>query len=210
MIKAIIFDLDRCILNPKSLDVDILDPVLAPLYASNVSAELKQKMSEVLWHTAFEDAVVLYGVPADIAQRMRVECRRLEIPAGKEIYSYGDESYIPALPVKKFLVTSGFRNFQTSKITKLGIAGMFDGIFIDESDDLTIRKKKKKIFEEILGANDLQKEEVLVVGDNPISELKAAKELGIVAIQTLRPGVQKWDQADYHVTSLSELAELIK
>ena len=167
-------------------------------------------MSDALWDTAFEDAVAQNHVPENVADLMRVECRRLKIPEGRDIRSYGDEGYIQPLAVKKFLVTSGYRNFQNSKIEKLGIKSLFDEIIIDEMDEPSARKKKKRIFEEILKKNNLKKEEVLVVGDNPRSELKAAKELDITAVQTLRPGIKKWDEADYHIESLSELSALIK
>lgn len=50
---------------------------------------------------------------------------------------------------------------------------------------------------------------MLVVGDNPGSELGAAKKLGIPAVQVLRPGVKKCEEADYYVNSLSELAGII-
>ena len=48
-----------------------------------------------------------------------------------------------------------------------------------------------------------------MVGDNPLSELGAAKTLGIPAVQTLRPTVVAWDGADYRISSLEELEKLI-
>lgn len=210
MIKAIFFDLDNCILETRSLGEDILDPVLEPLTASDLPNEVKKSVAEALWHSAYEDVFTQFNIPAPLAEDIRKAARNLELPKDKKIKSYGDEEIIRTFPVKKFLVTTGFKKFQQSKIDSLGIAGLFDGIVIDQVDDLTIRKKKKVIFEEIMKINLWNKDEVLVVGDNPRSELKAAKELGILAIQTLRPGVTKWDEADYNIKSLSELSALIK
>ena len=51
---------------------------------------------------------------------------------------------------------------------------------------------------------------MLVVGDNPRSELGAAKEVGIKTVQTLRPNIIRWDEADAHIISLYELKELLK
>ncbi len=209
MIKAIIFDLDNCILDTHSLGEAILAPVLAPLCASALPEKMKDGMASALWDTAFEDAIAQNHVPDDVAELMRVECRKLTIPEDRKIKSYGDEWCIQEFSVKKFLVTSGYRNFQNSKIAKLGIRTLFDQIIIDEMDDPSVRKKKKRIFEEILEENNFKKEEVLVVGDNPRSELRAAKDLGIKAIQTVRPGIQAWDEADHHIKSLSELSALI-
>jgi FMN phosphatase YigB (HAD superfamily) len=201
MIKAIIFDLDNCIFDTRTLGEGTLASVLAPLYASTLSEEIKKGVSDALWITRFEDVVVQYALPANVAELMRIECRRLEIPEGRAVKSCGDESYIPLLPVKKFLVTSGYRKFQTSKMIHIGIVEMFDGIFVDDMDDGALRTTKKQIFIEILESNDWTKEEVLVVGDNPRSELGVAKELGIKAIQTVRPGVQ--------ITSFGELKSFI-
>ena len=99
--------------------------------------------------------------------------------------------------------------FQETKIAKLGIAHLFDEIIIDVLDDPNKRKGKTKIFEEILESNKWNKEEVLVVGDNPHSELGAAKALGITTVQTVRPTVIKWKGADHHIESLRELKTLL-
>lgn len=61
----------------------------------------------------------------------------------------------------------------------------------------------------LLEENGWRKDEVLVVGDNPTSELGAAKSLSILAIQTLRPTIKRWEEADYHIQSLRELAAII-
>src|SRR3989338_442541 len=177
MIKAIIFDLDNCILDTHSLGEGVLSPVLAPLYASALPEKIKEGMANSLWDTAFEDAIVQNHIPDDVAELMRVECRKLTIPEDREIKSYGDEWCIQKLPVKKFLVTSGYRNFQNSKIERLGIKSLFDQVIIDEMDEPSARKKKRRIFEEILEENNFKKEEVLVVGDNPRSELQAPNQL---------------------------------
>ena len=68
---------------------------------------------------------------------------------------------------------------------------------------------KKRIFEELLKKNGWRKDEVLVVGDNPASELSAAKSLGILTVQTLRPTIERWEEADYHIQSFRELADII-
>ena len=144
MIKAIFFDLDNTILETKSLGENILDPVLEPLYVSDLPEETKKGAADALWHTAYEDVFKQFNIPDKLAEKMRVEARKLCIPEGQKIRSYGDESYIATLRVKKFLVTTGFTNFQFSKIEKLGIAGLFDGVIIDQIDDLSKRKKKKE------------------------------------------------------------------
>jgi putative hydrolase of the HAD superfamily len=205
MIKGIIFDLDNSILDTRSLGNDILITILAPLLASGLPEKTKRGFNGAIWYTGFEDLVVQFNLPPDIAKAMRTAYREITISENMELKTYGDEFYIKTFPVKKYLVTTGYRKFQQSKIDKTGIAPLFDEIIIDEMENLETRKGKKKIFEEILRLNNWDKTEVLVVGDNPESELGIAKALGITSVQTLRPGVGKWSEADHHVNSLSEL-----
>ena len=207
MIKAIIFDLDMCILNTHTLTGPFFQPVLDALYNSSLSPELKEKINYQLWTTSLDDVIEAFSVPEDIAERMREAYRHIEVPDG--IKTFGDEGFIRDLPVKKILVTTGYRKFQETKIEKLGIAELFDKIIIDALDYRDKRKGKKKIFAEILIKNDWKASEVLVVGDNPMSELGAAKSLGIPTVQTVRPTIEKWIEADYHINSFSELADLI-
>ncbi len=207
MIKAIIFDLDMCILDTHSLTGPFFQPVLDALYNSDLSAELKEKISYQLWTTSLDDVMEMFDVPKDIAERMREAYRQIEVPDG--IKTFGDEEFIEGLPVKKILVTTGYTKFQETKIEKLGIANLFDEIIIDTLDYRDKRKGKKKIFEELLVKNGWKKNEVLVVGDNPQSELGSAKSLGILTVQTLRPTIEKWEEADYHINSFSELADII-
>lgn len=207
MIKAIIFDLDMCILDTHTLTGSFFQPVLDALYSSELPLELKEKINYQLWSTSLDDTIEMFFIPDDIAEKMREAYRRIEVPDG--IRTFGDEEHIKDLPVKKILVTTGYKKFQETKIEKLGIAYLFDEIIIDALDYREKRKGKKKIFEEILNKNGWMAGEVLVVGDNPISELGAAKSLGMPTVQTLRPTVERWEGADYHIHSLCELGGIV-
>ena len=78
------------------------------------------------------------------------------------------------------MVTSGFLRLQQSKILNLGIRNEFKEIHI--IDRTTTAKTKKDVFAEIMFRNKLNAEQVLVIGDDIDSEIKAARELGIDAI----------------------------
>ncbi|MFA6519555.1 MAG: HAD-IA family hydrolase [Candidatus Paceibacterota bacterium] len=210
IIKGIIFDLDMCILDAHAFTGPFFNPVLEALNNSELSAELKKKISHQLWTTSLDDTMEMFSVPENIAESMRDAYRKIEVPDEVKIKSFGDEEYIRNLPIKKFLVTSGYRKFQETKIARLGIADLFDEIIIDALDARDKRKGKKKIFQEILEKNNWEKDDVLVVGDNPMSELGAAKSLGILTVQTLRPTVARWDDATYHIKSFDELEALIQ
>lgn len=80
--------------------------------------------------------------------------------------------YIRELPYKKFLVTTGFTKMQNSKIKHLDLEKDFEKIFIIDPSLTTLTKKD--IFEKIFADYGYSAEEVLVVGDDINSEIKAA------------------------------------
>lgn len=210
MIKAIIFDLDNCIFDTSSMGGRAIQGVKDALASSDLSEENKLLIGQALKTDPLEDALSRFGVPLHTAEAMRAAYRESDVPADCVVCTYGDEDVIKQMSVLKILVTSGYKKFQSAKIARLGIAGLFDQIVIDVLDVPADRKGKVKIFEELLSDHGLLTSEVLVVGDNPRSELGAAKELGLVAVQTLRPGVERWDDADHHISHLQELLPLIK
>lgn len=96
------------------------------------------------------------------------------------IKPFSDYSFTKQLTCDKFLVTTGFIKLQQSKIKGMGIEQDFKEIHI--VDPATSHKTKKDVFAEIIYRNAYQLAEVLVVGDDLHSEIKAAKELGIDAV----------------------------
>jgi putative hydrolase of the HAD superfamily len=87
---------------------------------------------------------------------------------------------------------------------------LFDEIIIDALDAEDCRRGKQNIFKTLLDQHGWQPREVCVVGDNPNSELKAAKELGMIAVQVLRPSVVRAAGMDRHVQDLYELTRILK
>lgn len=93
------------------------------------------------------------------------------------IEPFSDYTCTKQLHCDKFLVTTGFLKLQQSKIRGMGIEQDFKEIHI--VDPATSHKTKKDVFADIIYRNAYQPAEVLVVGDDLQSEIKAAKELGI-------------------------------
>jgi putative hydrolase of the HAD superfamily len=96
------------------------------------------------------------------------------------IEPYKDFELIQNLPVDKFLVTTGFRKMQQSKVDRLGLANYFKEIHI--IDPTTTKQVKKDVFSEIQHRHGYAPEDMLIVGDDLHSEIKAAHELGIDAV----------------------------
>ncbi len=208
MIKAIIFDLDMCIFDTRTLGAHILDPVLAPLHESSMSQETQREIDRVLWTTSLEDVVELFQIPPEVAALMRDAHRQLVVP--ETIQTFGDEHHIRDMQAYRVLVTSGYHLWQKRKIEQLGIACLFDKVIIDAIDDVKLRKGKKAIFRDLMARHAWHPREVLVVGDNPHSELKAGKELGMITVQILRPTVKRENGFDHYISSLNELPMVSK
>jgi putative hydrolase of the HAD superfamily len=96
----------------------------------------------------------------DVFSRMTVET---------PMKGYNDLDILRELPVELYLVTSGFRRLQESKIKALNLEHLFTGTHVDAIDEVE-RKGKQGIFESGIDAKQLRPEEVIVVGFNPIRD----------------------------------------
>ena len=90
---------------------------------------------------------------------------------------FEDYHHIQSANIQKFLVTTGFSKLQWSKVKMLGIEDDFVEIHIVDPE--TSEKTKKDVFADIMNRHFYTADEILVVGDDPESEIKAARELGI-------------------------------
>ena len=207
MIKAVIFDLDMCIFDTRTLGEHILDSVLAPLHTSSVPEEVQREIDRVLWTTSLEDTIQLFQIPREVAELMRDAHRQLVVP--QTIRTFGDEHHIRDIQAYRVLVTSGYRLWQERKIEQLGITDLFKEVIVDVIDDAESRKNKKTIFQDLMNRHVWYPHEVLVVGDNPHSELKAGKELGMITVQTLRPTIKRASGFDHYVSSLCKLLPIV-
>jgi putative hydrolase of the HAD superfamily len=131
-----------------------------------------------------------------------------EIEVREPMHGYGDLDVLSDLGAHRFLVTSGFLRLQESKVRSLGIARYFDAVIIDAIDEPD-RRGKERIFADLMTDARLEQADTLVVGDNPESELAAAKRLGLEHAQILRPGVVPAPDVSVRVTDLRDLARWI-
>ena len=93
---------------------------------------------------------------------------------------FEDYEEVKKLPGDRYLVTTGFYKLQKSKIDASGVRNDFKEVYI--IDPATSNKTKKDIFKEILQSYGYQPNEVLVIGDDPDSEIKAGNELNIQTV----------------------------
>lgn len=209
MITAIIFDLDSCLAAADEVGRHLYAPAFAAIRAANhglLSEEKLEAAFDDCWRVAFDAVADQYGFSESMRLAGWREFCQLEV--ARPMRGYDDLGVVRELSAKKFLVTSGFRALQESKVRALNFASWFTAIYIDAIDEPDLIGKKA-IFENIIAKHRLVPAEVLVVGDSGESEIAVGNELGMPTIQILRPGVPRTDNADHHIRGLAELKDLV-
>jgi FMN phosphatase YigB (HAD superfamily) len=209
MTRAIIFDLDSCLAAANEVGDQLFAPAFAAIRAANdgsVPEEMLRAAFAESWRVAFDAVADKYGFTEAMRAAGWQAFRQAEVTT--PMSGYGDLAVLKELPVQRFLVTSGFRRLQESKVRALGFAEWFAATHIDAIDEPE-RKGKHGLFQDLLTTHCLRPDEVLVVGDNPDSEIEAGNRLAMETIQILRPGVPRSDKARAHINNLTELKELL-
>jgi putative hydrolase of the HAD superfamily len=195
-LSVLIFDLDNCLAAADEPGKSLLDPVFTAIRASNMGAiaddELQTALDE-LWGQSFDVVAERHG----FSPAMRDAGWRafLALEVGAPMHGYGDLDLLPSLGRRRFLVTTGFRRLQESKVRALGIGPMFEAVTIDAIEEPD-HPGKERIFADLVAEHRLERNHVVVIGDNPDSELAAARLLGLQAVQIVRPGVKPADRYD--------------
>ncbi|MDB4893686.1 MAG: hypothetical protein JWL61_5541 [Gemmatimonadetes bacterium] len=209
MIKAIIFDLDNCLSAADESSRQLLEPVFTAVRESNhgtLSDGILERAFDDCWRDSFDVVAQRHGFSRAMLEAGWNAAAHAEVTT--PLQGYPDLGALRELRGKLFLVTSGFRRLQESKISALRIAELFTEVHVDAIDEEN-RRGKQRIFADILASHGLSPDEVLVVGDNPNSEIEAGNRLGITTVQILRPGVTRGNNAAYYIDELAELALLI-
>lgn len=176
--KAIILDLDNTIYLVSSIGEKLFNSLFQLIIDSgDYTGDWNQLKSEIM-RTPFQNVADAFH----FGKSLKAEGIKLlaDISYNDVIEPVESYSYIKELPCKKFLVTTGFTKMQTSKIRQLDLDKDFDEIYVIDPS-LSILTKKD-VFEEILADNGYTTNEVLVVGDDINSEIKAGQELGIETV----------------------------
>jgi FMN phosphatase YigB (HAD superfamily) len=208
MICAFIFDLDNCLAAACEVGEDLYEPALEAIRRANrgvISSTVLNSAFEDMWRYPLDWVAARYGFSQEMLEAGWEIFSKLDVKG--KLHGYGDAPILSELDGKRFLVTSGFRRLQESKIAALNLTHLFTGIYVDAIDEAN-RLGKLGIFAHILEAHGLTAAEVLVVGDNADSEIAAGNRLGMPTAQILRPGVLHATNATFHIHSLNELKDL--
>ena len=212
---AIIFDHDNTLAPAIGVGQDLFEPVFDAIRAkipSQFQSDQRYltkvaEAFEACWYTAFDAVADLYEFTGEMTAAGKRAFADLKVPASSLYAYYEDSVLVKELnqQIPCFLVTSGFTVLQNSKIDHLKMRDWFDDIVIDAVEALE-PVGKKSIFQALAAKHGpFQPARVLVVGDNPISEIAAGNAAGMHTVQVLRPGVAEEAQARYHILGLRDL-----
>ena len=180
----LIIDLDDTIFPTQSMNPAIFDPAISivrdALQSRKTKAIADTAIAE-LWTKPIDHVLAKYEVPNDVIAHFYQAIAEVDYQQLR-ITPFADYPALRAITQPKILVTTGLRELQVAKIKALGISSDFISIHIDDPRAQP-RQHKQLIFEQIMRAQHLSPQQIWVIGDNPDSELKAGKELGMKTIQ---------------------------
>ncbi|AKD04706.1 HAD family hydrolase [Pontibacter korlensis] len=173
--KALILDLDNTIYPVPSIGDELFKPLFDLI---TDCGEYKGEFEEIkkdMMRIPFQKVAKKYEFSEQLTEKGDQLLK--DLTYDKEMSPFEDYATIRDISCKKFLVTTGYTKMQQSKVDRLGLEKDFDEVHI--VDPSISGKTKKDIFKDILDRHGFDATDVLVVGDDPESEIKAGKELGI-------------------------------
>lgn len=203
--KAIIFDLDNTIYPVNSIGDKLFQSLFEIISQDPDQINSIDKIKVDIMRRPFQLVADEYFFSEKLTQKATNLLKELRFDG--KIMPYEDYHFTKALQVDKFLVTTGFKNLQQSKIDKLNISSDFLEIHI--VDPAQSSRTKKDIFREIVQRRNYQTTDVLVVGDDLHSEIKAANELGIDAVLYDRDSIDNHTMQVKRLHNFSQLIEYV-
>ncbi|MCX8489650.1 MAG: YjjG family noncanonical pyrimidine nucleotidase [Cyclobacteriaceae bacterium] len=105
------------------------------------------------------------------------------------------------------IITNGFSEIQSTKMTSSGIEKYFQSVITSEKAGH--KKPSKEIFEYALRTNNLQASEVVMIGDNLATDIRGAKNASIDTIYFNPEKIAHEEQLTHDIESLIELKNIL-
>lgn len=198
-IKAIIYDLDNTVYPVSAIGEKLFGPLFELIKESGQHTEDFEAIKFAIMRTPFRIVAQRHKFSPELTEKGIALQEELEY--GDAIETFEDYTEIKNIPAERFLVTTGFRKMQMSKIKQMGIEADFKELHVVDP----AKTSKKEVFADILKRYNYTPEEVLVVGDDPESEIAAAKALGIATVLYDKSGLHQAEEADYRIDHFKDL-----
>ncbi len=210
MLRAAVFDLDHTLFDPTTLPralFDSLEAHVRRVAANHLPEAVVDAAIADAWRLPFDRVVAKHQLPPTVSAAWHEAASALEVTTPLQPY----EDVVRALrhlPLRRFLLTTGFRRLQESKLRELGLASLFLAVYIDALDPPG-PAGKRALLRQLLQEQELSPSEVVVFGDRADDELSAAQSLGIVAVQVVRPGVVGSSEVPWRISTFDGLLTLL-
>ena len=206
MKRALILDLDNTIYPVSSVADDMFDELFKMIDEGMDDQSAADAAKAELTRRPFQYVADEHGFSPELKDKGMAFLSNLTY--SRPMQPYNEYDILRNINIDKYLVTTGFTKLQMSKVNMLQIEPHFKQVFV--VDPCLVDKTKKDIFAQIMQINGYDVNEVLVIGDDPESEIKAATELGIDTF--LFDPENKYPHANvtYRGKDYSEVVEIVE
>jgi putative hydrolase of the HAD superfamily len=201
-IKAIIYDLDNTIFPVSAIGEKLFGSVFNLIAESGQHNDNLDAIKYAIMRTPFRIVAARNNFSNELTQKA-IELQET-LTFDEPIDAFEDYPEIHNIDAERFLVTTGFKNMQLSKINQLGIAQDFKEVHVVNP----VVSSKKEVFAGIMERYNYAAAEVLVVGDDPESEIKAAKDLGIATVLYDKMNNFNAAEADFKIANFKDLKDI--
>lgn len=177
MKRAFILDLDNTIYPVSSISENLFQQLFDLLseFEDSLSYDVLLLAKDELTRKHFHLVADKYNFSPELKSRGIHLLNNMEYSLPMQTFE--EYSFVRDVAIDKYLVTLGFTKLQQSKVKMLGIGDDMKEVHIVDPEVSSLTKKD--VFADIMQRHGYKTEEVLVIGDDPGSEIKAATELGI-------------------------------
>lgn len=203
--KAIIYDLDNTLYTVATIGAKLFASLFALLEKEGIPADQMPLIKDAVMRKPFQVVAQEQHFSNELTQKGLDLLKHLTY--NEQIELHDDYEEIKKLPQERFLVTTGFTELQYSKIRSLGIEPDFKEVHV--IDPMSTRQTKKTVFADIMQRHQYTPADVLVVGDDPESEIRAANESGIDAVLYDKQNRHPSYTATARITDFKELQKLL-
>ena len=206
MTKTTLFvDLDNTIYPVSSIGETLFQPVLELIGEESSLTNKIDAIKEDMMRRPFQKVAEDFNFSRLLTQKVLEQLAETECSGPMQTFE--DYHELASLPQIKFLITTGFTKMQQSKVRLLEIENDFKEVHIVDPQRSSLTKKD--IFQDIIDRYELLKTSILVIGDDPNSELKAARELGLETVLFDRIGRYPSYSDAPRITHYRELSALL-
>jgi putative hydrolase of the HAD superfamily len=176
--KCIILDLDNTIYPVHAIGDRLFEGLFRIIENSGEIPEEMGKLKQEIMRRPFQWVAQEFRLSSPLTNRCIEHLKGLtyEWP----IDPFDDYRAVRNLEVDRYLVTTGFKRLQESKIDAMGIRSDFLEIHIVDPAHSVLTKKD--VFADIMQRHGYSVSDVLVVGDDLHSEIRAGRELGLEVV----------------------------